>query len=222
MSTANCPDSLPIPETGDSVALLCSELIPLERVIRDKKSIAVATKFAAVPLQQRDATKNAVKQMSSAESQCWQAYAEKRFQLPKIDWSCDVGIVPTSTRPLRVARRRAEALNYLYETDQATPGHSVWFVEKQLPYLPLVKAMARVIGAERDLLGGHCTLNATQMADLQTINKILSISGSIIETNKKDVLPPGLGQAQQVLGCQREQLRLLLRGVKAKRPLDPL
>jgi hypothetical protein len=217
---ANCPDSLPIPEIGDSVALLHLKLVALEKVVHARKSIAVVTQFAATPVQQRDATKNAVKQMTPNELQWWQAYTENRFQLPNIDWPRDIGIAPTSTKPLRLARRRAEALNYLYKTDQAKPGHSVWFVEKQPEYLPLVKAMARVIGAERHLLGGQCTMNATQMTDLQTINCILSISGRILEANKGYCIPSGIGQAQQVLGSQREQLRTLLRGGEKKRKVS--
>jgi hypothetical protein len=38
---------------------------------------------------------------------------------------------PTSKKPLKTARRRAEALNRLYRTDQARPSHSVWFVKKK-------------------------------------------------------------------------------------------
>lgn len=60
----------------------------------------------------------------------------------------------TSSNPLKVATRRAEALNCLYGTDKAQPDHSVLFTKYELPRLPLVKAMARSIGAERYLVGG--------------------------------------------------------------------
>ncbi len=69
--------------------------------------------------------------------------------------------------------------------------------------------MARVIGAERDLLGGQSSMTAMQWADLQTINKVLSVSGQIVEANKGSALLSEIGRAQQVLGAQREKLRSL-------------
>lgn len=217
---ANRPESLPIPEIGDSIALLNDKMVALGKVVDTRKSIAVVTEFAAVPVQRRDATKNAAKQMTPNELEWWQAYVENRFQLPKIDWSCDVGVAPIASKPLRLARRRAEALNYLYRTDQAEPGHSVRFVQEQPAYLPLLKAMVRVIGAERDLYGGQCTMSALQMADLQIINRILSLSGMILKANKRGSIPTGIGHTQRVLGSQRVQLQLLLRdGKKRKVPL---
>jgi hypothetical protein len=212
---ANCSIMLRVPEIGDSTAILHSKLVALGEAVHAGKSIAVVTKFVAVPLQSMDALKNVIKQMTPSELVWWQAYTENRFQLPKVDWSCDFSVAPTSTKALRMARRRSEALNYLYKTDQARPEHSVWFVEEHSTYLPLVKAMVRVIGAERDLLGGQCTMDATQWADLQTINRILSTSGRILEANKGRFLLPGIGHAQQVLGSRREQLRLL-RGVEGR------
>ncbi len=129
LSMASIPKSHPIPKRGHSIKLLHSNLATLAKVIQSGESIAVATNFAAVPLQERDATANAVKQMTPNELTYWQAYIENQFELPNINWQSDIREAPTSKEPLRTARRRAEALNYLYKTDQATPGHSVWFVE---------------------------------------------------------------------------------------------
>ena len=72
------------------------------------------------------------------------------MELPPIDWSADRRHTPTSHRPLKKAFRRAEALNRIYSTDKAEPCHYTYFVENHLLWLPLVTAVARVIGAERD------------------------------------------------------------------------
>lgn len=48
-------------------------------------------------------------------------------------------------------------------------------------HLPLIQAVARIIGAERNLLGGQCALNVTQSADLQTADRILSVSSKILK-----------------------------------------
>jgi hypothetical protein len=81
--------------------------------------------------------------------------------------------------------------------------HSVWLTKNKLVHLPLVKAMARVIGAERNLVGGHSSLNATQMADIQSINEILSNTGQVVE---------GFKAAEQALTFQRQALRNILVG----------
>jgi hypothetical protein len=215
--STDCSFSLPIPRLGDSAALLHSKLTALAEAVVSGQSIACATKFAAVEIQERSATKNAISQMSSVEHDCWQAYIENRFQLPTMNWSCDHDTIPTAVKPLRKARRRAEALNYLYKTNLASPGHSVWFVANYPEYLPLLQAIARVIGAERNLLGGQCTMNATQLADLQSINRILSISGQILAENRFDIFSSNIAEAQRILGAQREKLRSLLGGREKKR-----
>jgi hypothetical protein len=217
LQTEDCSDSLPIPKMGDSAVLLNSKLTALVEAVLSGQSITLATKFAAVEFQERSATEKAINEMHPREHDWWQAYIGNRCQLPTINWSLDHDTIPTSPKSLRVARRRAEALNYLYKTDQASPGHSVWFTANHPEYLPLVKAMARVIGAERNLLGGQSTLNATQLADLQSINRILSISGQILEDNGRDLLSSEIGKAQRILGAQRESLRSLLRGREMKR-----
>jgi hypothetical protein len=80
---------------------------------------------------------------------------------------------PTSAKPLKTARRRAEALNRLYETDRAHEGHVVWITKNNIGLLHLVQAMARVIGEERNLVGGCGGWSATQLADLQSIKNPL-------------------------------------------------
>jgi hypothetical protein len=68
-----------------------------------------------------------------------------------MDWSANREDKLTGKKSLKTAHRRAEALNRLYGTDQARPSHSVWFVKYHVVCLPLPKAMARVIGMERQM-----------------------------------------------------------------------
>ena len=124
--------------------------------------------------------------------------------LPPINWAKDTESPPTSAKPLKVARRRAEALNRLYNSKEARPEHAVCFAKHQLVCLPLVKAMARVIGAERDIEGGH-------LADLQTVNSILGVVGEVAREPKGDVGGTVLARAQTVLGREPEQLRRVAR-----------
>ncbi|KAL8799638.1 MAG: hypothetical protein Q9182_005740 [Xanthomendoza sp. 2 TL-2023] len=103
---------------------------------------------------------------------------------------------PTSARPLKNAKRRAEALNRLYTTDQARPGHVVWFTRHHVYLLPLVKAVARVIGAERDICGGD---KGAAMAELQTVNAVLGVLGEVISNGKGGVDDNLIARVQAVL-----------------------
>ncbi|KAI9705169.1 MAG: hypothetical protein M1820_005316 [Bogoriella megaspora] len=205
-------DFLPIPQINDCAADVALKLTALADVVRHGRSIAIATGFAASMTQEREPMSIAVNEMIGHEHDAWTLYTTGEYPLPKIDWISDHEPPPTSTKPLRIARRRAEALNRLYKTDQAGPGHSVWFTKHEIDHLDLVKAMVRVIGAERNLVGGQDALSVTQLADLQTINTVLSVSSEISKSSRDKLTSMKISSAQQVLGCHREVLRRMLGG----------
>lgn len=89
------------------------------------QSAALVTNYAASTTQERDATNKAVAEMPPQELEAWTLYSQGKYPLPKIDWDANREPAPTSTKPLRIARRRAEALNRLYKNEKADPGHSV-------------------------------------------------------------------------------------------------
>jgi hypothetical protein len=214
-------DSLPIPQSGDSIAVLRQKMTALAEAVCRGQSVAFVTNYAASTTQQRDATSKAVAEMHIQELQAWTFYNQGKYPLPKIDWNANREPAPTSTKPLRIARRRAEALNRLYKTEKADPGHSVWFTKNELVHLPLIKAMARVIGAERDLLGGQCALSVAQVADLQSINQILSVSGQILVGSECKTISAAVSSAQKILGSQRNMLQEILKGNGRKRKGSP-
>jgi hypothetical protein len=163
----------------------------------------------------------AVAEMGPKELRAWTYYRQGKYTLPKFDWNASREPPPTSTKPLRIARRRAEALRRLYENEIADPGHSVWFTKNELFHLPLVEAMARVIGAERNLLGGQCALTVAQVADLQSINRILSVSGQILDKSGRNTESAAISSAQLVLGSHRNKLQEILRCNGRKRKGTP-
>ncbi|KAH8726042.1 hypothetical protein GQ44DRAFT_826144 [Phaeosphaeriaceae sp. PMI808] len=211
------PDNLPIPQKGDSIAVLQRKMTALAEAVRRGQSVAFVTNYTASTNQERGAMEKAVAEMRIEELEAWTLYSQGKYPLPKIDWNASREPAPTSARPLRIAQRRAEALNRLYKTEKVDQGHSVWFTKNELVHLPLIKAMARVIGAERDLLGGQCALSAAQVADLQSINKILSVSGQILAESGRNTMSAAISSAQQVLSSQRNMLHKILGGNLRKR-----
>ena len=196
-----------IPQSEDSIADIARKLTALADAVRHGQSIAAATKYVASMTQKRDPLDSAVTEMTKLEYEAWSLFTAGKYPLPGIDWNSCHDPAPTSTKPLRIAHRRAEALNRLYNTKKAGPSHLVWFSKHQIVHLPLVKAMARIIGAERNLLGGQNALNATQVADLQTINNILSVSTKILKSSRGKLISAEISSAQRILGSQRDTLR---------------
>jgi len=159
-------------------ALLLSKLDTFIDTVSSDRSIADATSFqaTAAPLG-KIVAEAAQAQMPLIEHQYWEAFLRGSIRLPEIDWSVDREDEPTSKKSLKTARRRAEALNRLYGTDQARPSHSVWFVKNHIEYLPLVKAMARVIGRERQMgFDRSSRADALNLADLHTTRNVVSTS----------------------------------------------
>ncbi|KAG8531635.1 uncharacterized protein KY384_003266 [Bacidia gigantensis] len=196
-----------IPQSEDSIADVARKLTALADTVRHGQSIAAVTKYVASTTQKRKPLDSAVTEMTEQEYNAWGLFTAGKYPLPEIDWDSCHDPAPTSTKPLRITHRRAEALNRLYDTEKADPSHSVWFSKHQIVHLPLVKAMARIIGAERNLLGGQNALNATQVADLQTINKILSVSTEILKSSRGKLISAEISSAQRILGSQRDTLR---------------
>ena len=114
-------------------------------------------------------------QMPLIEHEYWEAFLRRSIRLP--DMSVDREDEPPSKKSPKTARRRAEALNRLYGTDQARRSHSVWFVKNHIEYLSLVKAMARVIGMERQMSFDRSSrADALDLADLHTTRSVISTS----------------------------------------------
>lgn len=207
---------LATPRSEDTLIILCSKLTAIAEVVSAGQSVAVATAYAAAASQERRAVQKAINEMSPPERRAWDLFETGSLALPDMDWKLDIDPTPLSPRPLQTARRRAEALNRLYKTNEALPSHSVWFTKNHSVYLPLVKAMARVIGAERDLIGGG-VWTATQLADLQSINNILSITAQLVKGGKSKGKLRAINNAQAVLVSRRDALRNLIISRKRKR-----
>lgn len=207
---------LAIPQKEDTLIILHSKLTAIVEAVVAGQSVAVATGYAAATSQERHAVQRAISQMHPIEADAWAWFETGSYALPDMDWKTDIDTTPLSPKPLKTAHRRAEALKRLYKTDQAQPPHSVWFTKHHSPYLPVVKAMARVIGAERDLIGGG-VWTATQLADLQSINNILSVTALIVKGAKHKPQLPAIARAQAVLVSYRDNLRNLIVGRKRKR-----
>lgn len=199
---------LQLPHPSDSPATLTAKLNAILAALASGQGLAAATGFLATPNSNRDHIAKACQDMHPEERMMWDEYtANPQLRLPAINWKTDIDAEPTSTKPLKTAKRRAEALNRLYKTDQARPGHVVWLTKNHLVLLPLVKAVARIIGAETDISGGR---RGAAVADLQTVNKILGVLGAVVEERKGEIDGAVIARVQTVLGMERKRQRKIV------------
>ena len=123
--------------------------------------------------------------MKPCEQEFFEAWrTQSLVELPHIDWSADRRHIPTSYRPLKKALRRAEALNRIYGTDNAEPCYYTYSVENHLQWLPLVTAVTRVIGAQRNQSKMSMKLQA-QGRDFNILQKIVQIALRVIHQSKE-------------------------------------
>ncbi|TAQ88306.1 hypothetical protein B7494_g3396 [Chlorociboria aeruginascens] len=201
----DCPQdhqpALSVPRHEDSTGEVIATLTAIVDAVRAGQSITEHTTDSA-----ESPEMIARNQMPPLEYMAWTTFKQGQWRLPDVDWHENQLPPPTSSKSLKTAHRRAEALNRLYETDQAHEGHVTWVTQNKIEFLPMIKAMARVIGAERNQVGGG-KWRAAELANLQLINRILSISTQVYQKRKSEVLRSKVAETQQVLGNYRRTLR---------------
>ncbi|AXU24204.1 hypothetical protein [Trichoderma harzianum bipartite mycovirus 1] len=213
--------ALPIPEMGDSFEELQRKLRALAHVVEQGRSVAVATGYKAAAQQERDPREIARMAMTPVEIMQLDAW-ETGAALPKMDWGKDQGEPPQGDASRATALRRAAALNRLYKTDKATVENSTYFVKNYSPLIPLLTAVTKIIGAQRDLVGGMEELDEMQMAEIQTIGKIVATAQTNINRIQEEVrrLLRDINYSNSVLLARSHALKELIPKYKKKK--DPV
>ncbi|KAL3420695.1 hypothetical protein PVAG01_07140 [Phlyctema vagabunda] len=198
--------ALSVPQEEDCVVDVISKLTAIVDTVRGARSIAGLTTDSITRDHVRNPEMIAQSQMRPDEYDSWTTFNDGLWHLPELDWEANQLPPSKSPKSLKLARRRAEALNRLYKTDRAHEGHVMWITQNMIEFLPMVKATARVIGAEKNLVGGG-EWHANQLEDLQSVNRILSISTQICQGKKSKLIQLKMAETQQVLGDYRKTLQ---------------
>lgn len=180
MSTIPPIAILPLPAEDDCVGILEIKLSSYLYVLHIGNSIATATSPVHGEPKCSQPETRAIDGMRPHEREYYEAWRERGpLALPFMDWDTDRGRIPTSKQPLKKASRRAEALNRIYSTDKAELCHYTYFVENHPLWIPLVTAVARVIGAEKNQKEMPLKTGA-RSHDLQVIQKIIQMSLRVV------------------------------------------
>ena len=190
---------LPLPAEDDSVETLDIKLSSYLYVVHTGNSIAAATGSVHGESKRNQPETRAIDGMRPHEREYYEAWRERSpLALPCIDWNKDQGRMPTSQRPLKKANRCAEALNRIYSTDKAEPCHYTYFVEYHPLWVPLVTAVARVIGAERHQKETSMKSRA-RSHDFQVVQKIIQTSLRVISRAEENSVKTGALEKIQLL-----------------------
>ncbi|EXJ86996.1 hypothetical protein A1O3_03953 [Capronia epimyces CBS 606.96] len=179
--------TLAVPTADDTPSTLVAKLDQIQQCLDDGGGLAAATDYSRSTISSQSVAEIARSEMTPVEARCWEAYVNGTCRLPAIDWDVDRGETPTSKKGLQKAGRRAEALNRLYGSDRAEPCHAVWFAVNHPVVLQVVKAMARVIGAESR--SGQSEGVDSDLADLQTIRAVVATSMEALQRNPSAFKP---------------------------------
>jgi hypothetical protein len=214
---------LPLPTEEDSLPVLDIKLSSYLYVVHIGTSINAATGSDVDKSKIETPETRAINGMKPCEREYFEAWKRQSLvELPHIDWSADRRHTPTSQRPLKKALRRAEALNRIYSTDKAEPCHYTYFVENHLLWLPLVTAVARVIGAERDQSKMSMKLQA-EVRDFSIIQKIVKIALRVIHQSDDSYIKARAREKVQSLDAtmrSRQQIQASCLGKRKDREED--
>lgn len=171
---------LPIPIPSDDIETACRKLEDLADVIRQGKSVAIRTGFKGTIHGSLDAEEIAMRDMTWMELKQFKAW-KSGIEMPDLDWDKCRLPVTGGPRPQKTFRRRAVALNRIYNRSDLTIENARWIAMNEVYQMPLVLAVDRVVGVELDLRGGQHMLSQLEWAEIQTLRH----SVAVVKTIKK-------------------------------------
>lgn len=88
--------------------------------------------------------------------------------------------------------------------------------------VPLLKAMATVIGVEKNLTGGHYRADESSLADLQMMRKVISSSSHIHQRHERasKALKQAVNSKLQILINHQRELERLITGSQKRKSVS--
>lgn len=185
-ATLSRPITLALPEQADGSSALLYKLQQVVRVVKEGKSVAEATAYQGADYAERDPQKLLREKLSSLEKMCYRAWIDGRVKsLPTVDWLTSMSPVG-GEKSQKALRRKALVIYKIWEKAGTTMENAKWVSENLQEYQPLVKAVMKEQGVEIALRGEQTILTATDLADLQTLRKIIAVSTRHMRDNSRN------------------------------------
>ncbi|CAK7266559.1 hypothetical protein SEPCBS119000_002092 [Sporothrix epigloea] len=166
---------LEIPHPSDTLAVIVSKMAALARATQAGKNLAVCTGFKGAKHQERNPVVIAKAAMTPSELLMYKAW-KAGATLESFDWQKNREPTTNGKGAAKRYSEQATAMDIAWDHTGATPENVAWLQKHMIHALPLIKAIVRVTKAEVDLCGGSDELAGLDMAELQTIHKVVAIS----------------------------------------------
>ncbi|OJJ42887.1 hypothetical protein ASPZODRAFT_137029 [Penicilliopsis zonata CBS 506.65] len=227
---------LPLLSRTDDLETTASKMVAIATAIENGENIAQRTGFQFCS-PRRDAETIAMSQMKPMELEMyemWRGYnslsshatattptkqTNPPYTPPPFDWEKNRAAIPNGAHSLKTFTQRAEAMDITWNHQGATPEHAAWLTYNLPELLPLVKAVRRVLTAEKqaklDPLSG---LTPSEYAEVRTLQKVGAISNENVRREKERInrLMRGIQEIMAILKTRADvmEARLIAKGIE--------
>lgn len=210
---------VPIPQLGDDLETTFTKIHGLADAVANGGVLTSPNPSAAAshPQPEPEAVTLAKRgMMTPTECKMFEDWNAGRVTLPQFNW--DTNQDPVPPQGLKTFTQRAAAMDVVWQREGTTPAHAVWLSTRMAKWVPLVKAVEKVLKAQVQLEqqeGWNRGLTAGEMAELQTLQQIDQIVEANIALEKQRV-----AQQADSINESMAALRWRLKALGRSLPLD--
>lgn len=212
---------LPAPEPTDDLETTTKKVCALASIIKQGKSLAIHTGYKAAVHEIQDPQKLAEQRMTPTELRQFTAW-KQGATIPSIDWDTKTKTILGGPLSQKRFSKRALAMREIYNEPTLTAEHASWFTHNMVYALPLVNAVVKVHGAARDLVGNQEELTAVELAEMQTVRRVVAVARGNLERVRREMklLSDRLKASSKTLQARESALRAKLASLKLN--MDPV
>lgn len=207
-------NTLDILEETDDLESMARKLEAFARIVRQGKSLAVSMDYKLTQHQQRDSLAVARDRMNYTEIMLYDAWAGGAT-VDALDWSVCRRETPVSSRSASRFKRYAAAMQRIWKDPTPDEQNASWVIAHATHLTPLIKAVTKVIAAEQEFLGGRTFLSENEVAELQTVHKIV-----VSATTNLNAINAHIRGLIRSVNCSREVLQARENALKNRPPSD--
>lgn len=213
--------NLPMPEEDDDLHSIARKMRALASVVESGKSMAVATGFSKAAHQERDPETIARASMTPQELRQYEAW-KGGIPMPPFDTTSNRTPVKGGEKNMERFVKRARAMDTIWKRQGFTAENAMWLTVNWNYAVPLVVAVAKVHGAERELVGGQTELTEMELAEVQTAHKAVAISSDAVNRvyRRLNEIARDINQAKETIQAREHAIKARMPNYKQKK--DPI
>lgn len=181
------PLMLPIPNQQDDLEVVARKVQQLAFAVGSGLPLSLLNVTVNEQEEQEARTIEDIgkERMTSHELELYENWREQKLDLPNIDWIANrFTVSPISPKH----RKYARAMDIIWDHEGAVPENFAWLCERKAAYLPLVKAVMKLMAAtERFGDPAIAHLNGREVTEYQTLRAIVSSTEESVNREKRRI-----------------------------------